>query len=408
MPDLSPAIYVVVHRVPMSTEPVHAGAGQLALRRLTVAAAMVLWANPGIAQQRGDAVGAGPGNPIELPYPTVDADLGEALFPGEQSLARQIGAAIEKSIRSDYRPGAALRDAHPKSHGCVKAELQILPALPDNLAKGIFVPGKTYQAWIRFSNGSRDATRADSKGDARGMAIKVLGVPGSKLLEDEPEASTQDFILINHPVFFNNDPSRYLSVIEAGTSDSFVEKLRTPFALGFQGSLIAFELSRKKISNPLQTRYWSMVPYQLGTGPNRVAVKYSTRSCSAMVDPMPNDPGQNFLRDALRTTLDDGEACMEFLVQPRTSKRMDVEDSMTEWPEATAPFHKVATLRFPQQTFDTAGQNQFCEALSFSPWHALPEHKPLGVTNRMRKVIYDRISRVRHAMNSSIRQEPGK
>ena len=67
-----------------------------------------------------------------------------------------------------------------------------METVPDRLAKGIFIPGKTYQAWIRFSNGARDATTADIKGDARGMAIKVLGVPGTKLLEDEDQAATQD------------------------------------------------------------------------------------------------------------------------------------------------------------------------------------------------------------------------
>jgi hypothetical protein len=97
---------------------------------------------------------------------------------------------------------------------------------------------------------------------------------------------------------------------------------------------------------------------------------------------------------------------MEFLVQPRTSDSMDVEDPMTEWKEQKAPFYKVAAIRIPQQTFDTADQNEFCEDLSFSPWHALPEHKPLGVTNRLRKVIYDHISRVRHEMNSAKEQEP--
>ena len=85
---------------------------------------------------------------------------------------------------------------------------------------------------------------------------------------------------------------------------------------------------------------------------------------------------------------------------------MDVEDSMTEWKEALAPFYQVATIRIPQQVFDTSDQNEFCEGLSFSPWHALPEHKPLGVVNRLRKVIYDHISRVRHEMNSTERQEP--
>lgn len=79
---------------------------------------------------------------------------------------------------------------------------------------------------------------------------------------------------------------------------------------------------------------------------------------------------------------------------------------MTEWKESDAPFYKVATLTIPQQTFDTPAQNQMCENLSFSPWHALPEHRPLGAANRMRKVIYDHISRVRHQMNAVPRQEP--
>jgi len=97
---------------------------------------------------------------------------------------------------------------------------------------------------------------------------------------------------------------------------------------------------------------------------------------------------------------------MEFLVQPRTSNDMSVEDSMTEWKESKAPFYKVATIRIPKQEFDTPEQNKFCENLSFSPWHALAEHKPLGATNRMRKVIYNHISRLRHEMNSAARQEP--
>jgi hypothetical protein len=70
------------------------------------------------------------------------------------------------------------------------------------------------------------------------------------------------------------------------------------------------------------------------------------------------------------------------------------------------PFYKVATIRIPSQVFDTPEQNEFCENLSFTPWHALPEHKPLGVTNRLRKIIYDHISRVRHEMNTTKRQEP--
>jgi hypothetical protein len=135
-------------------------------------------------------------------------------------------------------------------------------------------------------------------------------------------------------------------------------------------------------------------------------VKYSARACSATGDTIPKKPAHDFLRDALRNTLRSGDACMEFLIQPRTSSSMDVEDSRTEWKEAQAPFYRVATIHIPAQVFDTPVQNQFCENLSFTPWHALPEHKPLGVTNRLRKVIYDHISRVRHEMNATKRQEP--
>ena len=153
--------------------------------RLLVGLVSLMVASGCLGAQTQDANQAESAPPTVFSYPSIDPGLDEASYPDEQALAKEMGAAIEKSIRREYRSGNALRDAHPKAHGCVRAELHVLDTLPDGLAKGIFVPGKTYQAWIRFSNGSRDATRADIKGDARGMAIKVLGVPGKKLLEDE-------------------------------------------------------------------------------------------------------------------------------------------------------------------------------------------------------------------------------
>ena len=317
--------------------------------------------------------------------------------------AKQIADTIEMSIRKEYVTDIALRDAHPKAHGCVRAEFKINETLPPLLAQGVFIPGKTYQAWIRFSNGSSNAKQADIKKDARGMAIKLLEVSGKNLSDEN--SSTQDFIMINHPVFFANDPARYLSFMQDINSDKFLKKLHIPFALGAKGTWIALN-SRNKISNPLQTRYWSMVPYQLGLGDHRQAVKYSARACSTIVSPIPARPNRDFLREALRTSLQESDACMEFLVQPRTSTSMSVEDSMTEWKEAQAPFYKVATIHIPKQVFDTPEQNKFCENLSFTPWHALVEHKPLGGINRMRKIIYEQISRVRHEMNSTERLEP--
>ena len=68
------------------------------------------------------------------------------MFPDEQTLAEEIGVVIETPIRKEYGPGSVRRDAHPKAHDCVKAELQVMDTLPDCLGKGIFIPGTTYQA----------------------------------------------------------------------------------------------------------------------------------------------------------------------------------------------------------------------------------------------------------------------
>ena len=56
-----------------------------------------------------------------------------------------------------------------------------------------------------------------------------------------------------------------------------------------------------------------MVPYQLGIGADRQAVKYSARACSKALDAIPNKPNDNYLRDALRTNLEKFHASIFFL-----------------------------------------------------------------------------------------------
>jgi hypothetical protein len=237
------------------------------------------------------------------------------------------------------------------------------------------------------------------------MAIKLLGVPGEKLLDNQREATTQDFILINHPMFFINDPGRYVALVEK-SGGGLLEKLTIPFAVGLKTIRLFKESNAGKISNPLQVRYYSAVPYQLGSGADRQAVKYSIAPISDAVDPMPRDPGHDYLGEAMQAVLDKGSVAMKFLVQPRTSANLSVEDSMVEWPEAEAPFHEVATIHIPAQSFRTPERERFGENLSFNAWHALPEHRPIGALNRLRKIVYDRVSRVRHEMNAVEGREP--
>ena len=66
----------------------------------------------------------------------------------------------------------------------------------------------------------------------------------------------------------------------------------------------------------------------------------------------------------------------------------------------------VARIEVPSQSFRSDEQMKFCEDLSFTPWHALPEHRPLGGINRLRRVVYETISSVRHELNGARPQEP--
>ncbi len=69
---------------------------------------------------------------------------------------------------------------------------------------------------------------------------------------------------------------------------------------------------------------------------------------------------------------------------------MPVEDVTVRWDEDVSKPITVATLRIGIQTVDPDGAlAQQCEAMSFTPWHALAEHRPMGGINRLRKAVYE-------------------
>ncbi len=332
-------------------------------------------------------------------YPVADPFLGEMIQPDEIASAKGLIKTLEDQIRSQYVRGGARRDAHPKAHGCVAASFEVNQSIPANLAHGVFQLGAQYDALIRFSNGSPNATGDDSTGDTRGMAVKLFGVPGEKLFSRPGHEDVQDFIMISSPFFFINSASGYTQFFEIVDEGSLLKMTRIPFILGFKGSYNAYRMLSQKIANPVETRYWSVVPYQLGLGDGRQAVKYSARPCQPGSTVIPDNPGKNYLREAMVNTLSAGPVCMDFMIQPRTGSELAVEDVITEWSESEAPFYPVARITLHQQEFDTAEKNLACENETYNPWHALPEHKPLGTISRMRKVVYEAISDLRHDMN---------
>ncbi|WP_422928883.1 catalase family protein [Singulisphaera sp. PoT] len=328
--------------------------------------------------------------------------LGEERAPeGEEAMIARIVEIQESVTDKSARP--VPRGQHMKGHGCVKAEFIVEPGLPPTLAHGIFEGPRTFPAYIRFSNG---AARDDRKADVHGMAIKLLDVHGAKLLEDEPDARTQDFILIDHPVFFIRDVADYVPFMED------FRRLKGGFGLGklmvigkallssdYRWS-IARETLSKKPESPLRTSYWSTTPYRLGA----TAAKYSVTPDLAGAPAVVAFDSPDKLRLAMAAQLGSHEARFNFLVQLQADPiTMPVEDPTIPW---DAPWQKVATIRIPPQTFDTPDQMTFCENLSFTPWHSLPDHRPLGGINRARKAVYREISRQRHELNGVAREEP--
>jgi hypothetical protein len=112
------------------------------------------------------------------------------------------------------------------------------------------------------------------------------------------------------------------------------------------------------------------------------------------------------LPEALTAELATGDGCFDLLVQLQVpGKNMPVEDATVLWSESDSAPLKVGRITIPRQEFDSPEQDAFCENLSFTPWHALPAHEPVGVMNRIRRALYQEISRYRHAKNAAPRAQ---
>ena len=327
----------------------------------------------------------------------------EYSVPGEDEYVTKIAESLKSTLEREHKPGTIPRDVHPKNIGCVKAEFKVEPDLPEELRVGVFKEPRTYPAYIRFSNAAA-AIQADSKKDIRGMAIKLLEVEGEKLLENEKHKTTQDFLLISTPRFINQNVIDFHGTLQAidGGPLKMLGFFFNPFNLHLR-VLWNIVTSLKKHANLLEVRFWSTTPYQFGSR----AVKYSARPHQAEVTRIPKNPSENYLREAMKQNLAGQDAYFDFMVQFQTDPRqMPIEDAGVTWNEEASPFRKVATIRIPAQIFDTEEQMKMAENFSFTPWHSLPEHRPMGSINRARRLVYETISKYRHETNNAPRSEP--
>jgi catalase len=323
----------------------------------------------------------------------------EEQIPADEAALTQ--SIIEDAIRvvEQHRDNTrVLRDAHAKAHGCMKAEVTVSADIDSSLQHGVLSePGKTWQAWMRLSNGNA-YPQFDRARDARGMAIKLLDVPGEKLSKSPQHASEQDFVMFNHPAFFVRDVAEYKSNFAAQADGQKVLAFFpswNPSTWEIRHLIIALKTLSPAPETPVATTYNSIAPFKLGEHNIKYRVIPQPEACTEYQLPEQNQDLPNFLRNALyqQLSLDRVPACFALQVQRQNAEYyMPIEDPSVEWNEAISPFETVATIKVPAQDFDSREQNLFCDNLSFNPWHALPEHRPIGGINRLRKAVYEAVS----------------
>jgi hypothetical protein len=311
-------------------------------------------------------------------------------------------AILDIDLTVQSQKGPDLRKDHAKSHGLVWGEFKIENDIPESLKVGIFAQPKTYQMWMRLSNAAsvekRGQLKSDLDPDVRALAIKLLGVEGEKMLDDEKE--TQDFLLINHPVFFVRDAQGFANLMKASVGKANEEELRS---LGATFEVLG-AITSKQVANPLLIQYWSTTPYQLGSQ----SIKFSVKPHKQDVLGAAPTSG-TYLREAVVKYLsEDGkDATFDFLVQLYVDdEKTPIEEPMQEWKEEDSPMIKLATLTIPSQKFDFEERYRLDEGLSFMAWHTLPEHAPLGSVNLARKKVYQEIVKARRSSIHHRIEEP--
>lgn len=325
----------------------------------------------------------------------------ERTLPREKECADKIVALMSAFMRDNYPPGEVQRAGNTKTYGVVRGEFKVLSGLPSELRHGVFARPKSYPAWVRFAGPGPLAPPDINDNGVLSFAIKLMGVPGPKLSPDEKQ--TQDFLGISAPTFTTPDVVANVDLqrqVGAGTPLFYFLDPRKSHLM----DLIMQGLYSRTQSNPLEASYFSCVPYLLGEGQ---AMQYSLRPKSGRRTRAPLNPSDNYLREAMARTLTDRKVVFEFCVQlQRDPDRMPIENASVRWPEDLSPHVQVAELALPVQQFDSQAQLDFAGNLSFNPWHAIPEHRPLGSQNRARRVIYQRLSEARQQMNLERRIEP--
>lgn len=309
-----------------------------------------------------------------------------------------------EQMRLLWKPGGFERGGNTKTHGMVRAEFIVHDGLPERFRHGIFAEPRTYRAWVRFSGPGPYVTPDIDDVGFMSISIKLMGVPGPKLMDEEQ--FTQDFFGVSTPTFVTPDTQANAHLQKWSLKNASIFhflNFTNPHLL----DLIMQGLWTKTQSSPFEAPYFSCVPYLLGEGQAMEYSVWPTSSKKTPIPRLPRRPPDDYLRQAMIQALDQGDVDLDFRIQLQTDPfLMPIENAGVLWPERLSPRVSVATLHIPRQSFVSPAQTAFARRLSYNPWHCVPEHRPLGNQSRARQRMYWELSRLRHDMNKVPHYEP--
>jgi len=318
-------------------------------------------------------------------------DWAETIPPNEEAELLELAEIIRSIQRRHSRKAGPGRGLHRKSHTGARAELRTRGDLPAPYRVGIFATAGTYNTYVRFSNGS-PRHQPDKVGDVRGVALKIVGVPGKKLIPGMEDARTQDLLLIKTPTTPFRDAKEFVRIVQVADNPLLLlpNLLRVGLGRALQILRAVAASMKQPVTSMATLRYWSAAPIRWGDHAARVSL------IPAAADP-PHAPG---LREDLLARLRVGPVTFTLSAQLYVDpQRTPIEDGSADWSEADSPFVPVADLIVPQQDI-TSEQGrrveQFLERVSFDPWHAPVEFRPLGNLMRARGHAY-RLSAIERA-----------
>jgi hypothetical protein len=340
--------------------------------------------------------------------------------PDEAETTRSLVETLRGISETTYKDsGHALRSVHAKSHGLLHAELEVIDGLPDPLAQGLFAKPDRYAVLMRFSTIPGDVLD-DSVSVPRGLGVKIVGVQGDRLPGSEGDA-TQDFLLVNGPAFAAPTAKKFLGNLKllAKTTDK-AERLKKVLSAALRGLETAIEafggesgtvkaLGGHPETHILGETFYSQAAIRYGDYIAKVAVAPVSPELTALTDaPLDVNGKPDGLRDAVREFFRRNTAQWELRVQLCTNlEAMPIEDASKPWPEDQSPYVAVARITAqPQDAWSAENIKAVDEGMSFSPWHGLAAHRPLGSVMRVRQAAYKMSADFRGQRNGCPMHEP--